>query len=97
MNMVDSPNCRLCSSNEETMLHLFVECQVTSKFLADLILWVNTKLDINIEIKPFDFLLGYLLLDQHFIPMNTLYILAKYYIFICAYNQRSPNILEFQQ
>ena len=26
MNMKDGPNCRLCSNNEETMLHLFVEC-----------------------------------------------------------------------
>ena len=97
MNITDSSNCRLCSSKDETLEHLFIECPATIIFYNDMKLWVRSRIGLNIVIDSESFLLGYLIVDQHFIPMNTLFIIVKYYIFLCAYHKSKPNIMEFQK
>ena len=44
-------------------------------------------LNANIKFTPMNFMLGYLNRDQHSVPINTLFMAAKQYIFDCAYQQ----------
>ena len=49
-----------------------------------------------ININQVTVLLGYLTKDQHYIPINALLLITKYYIFACAQRQKWPNIIELQ-
>ena len=40
---------------------------------------------------PLDILLGYLMTDSNFLPINTLIMATKYYIFTCAVKEKTPS------
>ena len=93
---IENSKCRLCKSQEESLIHLFYNCDVTKQFYNLLVQWVEDKIKFKVPVNPLNIILGYLIRNQHFVPANTLYLVAKKYIFSCAYTGRLPNIPEFR-
>ena len=88
----DSPNCAFCDRQEETMVHLFCECEKVSsiwKALLDLLL---QKYDQNFIFTNFKKLFG--------VPKDKfvtyLILLVKYYIYICKFKNELPNATAFK-
>ena len=96
MRWVENPDCRLCNNHEETIKHLFFECEKTCALINSVKNWIKTKINVEIKLSSSTVLFCYLLRDQNHIPINTILLVMKYYIFACAQGSRSPNIIELQ-
>ena len=97
MNLKDSPLCSICQDQTETLMHLFVTCSKVSQIWSDLEDWILklTKFKINFSVQ--DKLLGRIHFDPFFLPINTIIIVTKYYIFTSSKTNRLPNIFEMQK
>ena len=97
MKIHNSNLCRLCNSGQETIIHLFYHCTHTITLWNNIQNWIfdciHQRLPMNIEM----ILLGYNITDARFTVFNTIYMVAKRYIFHCAYYGRLPNFLSFKQ
>ena len=97
----DTPLCRLCNQYPETLIHLFVTCNKSKKFLHDIKLWISRRTGyeppINPDTNPLHILFGIPGNKNQNKPLNTVLLVAKNYIFISAWKQRELNIFEFQR
>ena len=82
--IVDGPLCSLCETENESMLHLFCACAVTSNLLEQLKLWVsNISLFSNTDIDQQTIILGaWNINTPDFIPINRMILLFKRYIYL---------------
>ena len=96
MNIIDTPNCRLCNIHEETITHLFCECIKTIELWENLYTWIQRKIGINIILTKTDIIMGILIANDNSKPLNMIIINTKAYIFRCAGYKRNLNILELQ-
>jgi len=96
MNKSDNLNCRLCGSEPETIIHLFTECPVSIILWRSVERWIRDLLNIEISFSPNQIILGYLLKDSDFLPINTILIVTKYYIFLSAHTSRPLDILNLK-
>ena len=92
--IVDSPLCPLCKTENESMLHLFCECAVTSNLLEQFKLWVS---DIflygKIDIDPQTIISGaWNLKTTDFIPIDHMILLFKRYIYLRRQDRYVPKI-----
>ena len=87
-----SDKCRVCQSDFETFIHLFVKCRYVVELWKDLENWIHSNLGKLINFSPLDIILGYLHMDNQYIPINTLIATTKCYIFKSAINKSVPNI-----
>ena len=62
--------CSFCSQYPESIEHLFSEFQIVSQLWDNLQNWIINKLRINIIISKSMKILGYLVHDVHFWPLN---------------------------
>ena len=72
-------------------MHLFVKCHYVVELWKDLENWIHSNLGKLIKYSPMDIILGYLHGNNQYIPINTLMITTKYYIFKSAVNKNVPN------
>ena len=96
MHLTDSPLCVFCQEYEESLIHLFASCTKIKQLWNDIQNWINTKLNINLSFNSMDILLGYLLMDQNNIPINTILLTTKRYIFDCSKFKKDLNIFQLQ-
>ena len=98
MNIVENSSCRLCQSEEETIQHLFADCEHTKQIWKNLQIWIRSILKINIQLTNYTIIMGYQYQDQNFVPINTVIMKTKYYIFCCAKLGQSLNFkcLEYE-
>ena len=92
MNIKENPACRLCEQSPETLIHLFVECNYVQIFWTKLFDWIASKLKLVINRDKITLLFGYLLNTRDNIPINTILIVAKNYIFHTASLNQKPFI-----
>ena len=52
INLSVSPTCGLCHENEETLYHLFVSCEESSRFGSDIKVWIKQVLKVEIVLSP---------------------------------------------
>lgn len=76
MNKTDNPRCNLCGQREETIEHLFWECNVSSNFILDVEQRIFNR---QFVFSKRDIFFGYEILPKH--PLNFLIFHIKYYIF----------------
>ena len=81
-----------CKEYSETILHLFVQCKDVRKFWSELKTHFQLILGIDLAINPSTLILGNLLTKTNVIPLNTIYLAAKLYIFRVS---KSSQILNY--
>ena len=82
--------CNFCKEQNETILHLLVECGNVKKFWCDIITLFSAKLGINLPINASNIILGDLSNNMSSIHCNIIYLTAKLFIFKMS---RSNGIL----
>ena len=88
----DSPNCSLCEKKEETLVHLFCECEKVTPIWHNLITVISQKLNSNLSVTNFEKLFG-ICTDQF---ISYLFLLLKYYIYSCKFKNMLPNFITFK-
>ena len=88
----DDGKCSFCKEYSETILHLFVQCKDVRKFWSELKTHFQLILGIDLAINPSTLILGNLLTKTNVIPLNTIYLAAKLYIFRVS---KSSQILNY--
>ena len=60
-------------------------------------MWIKTKINSTITFEPSTIILGYLNNDNRSIPLNTIILITKSYIFWCSRKKNKPNIFSLQK
>ena len=97
MRILDSNICRLCGRTEESIMHLFTECIASVNIWTSLKTWIKNITNIDIHFSPKDIILGYLQKDNRYLPINTIIIVTKHYIFNCAQTRHPPDFFTLQK
>ena len=93
MKISDNKLCGLCNNHKETIKHLFLDC-TKSKLLWEAIRnWILESTGIIFSRTKIEILLGYTLKESLNLPINTILLATKYYIFQCSYQGVDLNIL----
>ena len=95
INLSTSPTCGLCHENEETLYHLFVSYEKSSRFWDNIKVWIKQVLKVEIVLSPSTVILGNWELETPNYLVNILSIAAKYYIFQCSRKHIKLNISGF--
>ena len=70
ISLTDSPLCTFCKKQEETILHLFYDCNEVLLLWQTLYQWISTKLNTQLRPEKNSILLGYI--EPYInIPLNT--------------------------
>ena len=75
-----SPNCRFCQQ-PESLLHVCYECPNSSELWKDIEKLLKERISLEIKFSSFTIIFGYINKDQNHIPINTLILVTKKYIF----------------
>ncbi len=93
---MDSPLCSFCGLNPETLLHLFFQCDQPKLLWVTILNWILRKTTITINLNEQQVLLGHFSDKNNQIPVNTILMCTKAYIFYCARLQKRLNIFHLQ-
>ena len=88
--------CSFCSQYPGSIEHFFSECEIVSQLSDNLKNWIINKLRINIIISKSMKILGYLVHDVHFWPLNFVLMIARSYIFQSCRKNCALNIFALQ-
>ena len=88
---VESPLCTFCGTEDETLEHLFALCHHSKLFWREISNWlqlgnIHTAIDLT---NPVNIMFGLLDINDHFMSVNHIILIAKQTIFLC----RRKNIL----
>ena len=97
MNITDNPSCGLCRQNDETFVHLFFECIQTRIFWYTLFGWIFRKTSIVVNISQQQTILGYSSGNNNQVPLNTILMCTKAYIFYCSRMNKHLNFNHLQE
>ena len=95
--VVESEECALCGQSEETIEHLFWDCNVSKTFWDDLLTLLKDKchhcqnLNLTKRLILFNVEVNVVTDDV----VDLLLLLAKYYIYICKWNESRPDVTAF--
>ena len=88
----DSPNCSFCKNAPENYMHLFVDCHVVQPIWEETLKIINQKTKKNMVVSMFEKMFG--LAQDKF--LTYLFLLLKYYIYICKFQSKMPNLQGFK-
>ena len=88
----NSPNCSLCDKKEETMVHLFCECEKVTPVWQNLLVIISRENRSAINVTNFNKLFG--ICGDKFI--SFLFLLLKYHIYMCKFKNNLPNFSAFK-
>ena len=80
LHLVDSSKCVYCGENE-TIVHMFVECENVTKIWHLLEEYIYKTIRINVIFGKLDILFGYRLNNQNKIPVDAIILNTKKYIY----------------
>ena len=95
MNLTGSPLCHLCNQSDETIPHLFIYCDKSKDFWINVKHWLYRSLKFDLCWDPNVIIFGTLNSKSVNMPINTIYISAKYFVYRYARNNRRMNIFEY--
>ena len=96
MGKSDSDKCLLCQSSTESLVHLFSLCPKVAQIWQDLSNWIKERTNINIKFDSFKIIMGYLNRENFFLPINTIILVTKYYIYSNTRTKQCLNIADLQ-
>jgi len=92
----DSPSCFFCKSEDESLLHLFCECDKIKCLWDDLVIFIENKTDEQFTLTNFNKMFGLDSMDtKHSTTINFLLLCLKFYIHRCKFQQIDPNFNAF--
>ena len=97
VNLSNDKLCGLCSSCDETIVHLFSECTIACELWNNVKEWIFRKLHLDLDINQSTKILGYLTLDGKFWPVNFILTITRHYIYTCSKQGHRPNIYFLQK
>lgn len=77
--LIDSAKCTFCDQELESILHLMTDCSIVKQLWHDLSEWIKGKLQIDIEFKDSDIILG--LMEKRNDVLNLIIIVTKQFIY----------------
>ena len=90
--MTDSPLCSFCKREVESLEHLLYCCNVTKTFWEAFCSWLG---EFKINSHPFaitEILFGVFDVEDDWIILNHLILIAKYYIYTCRLKKVNPSL-----
>ena len=83
--------CTFCNIEEETILHLFWQCDIVNQFIENFSRWLFLKTNyfINFNVKMIIFGTN---TRYHYKPLNNIIIILKYFIYKCKMQNVSLNL-----
>ena len=97
MSIKDNPDCSFCKLHMENIPHLFFECDKVSFIWSLLYNWIRNRTGFIISINKSTILLGHIYPHRYTIPLNTINMITKSYIFYCSIHNCNLNIYHLQQ
>ena len=88
----DSPNCNFCDKMTETMVHLFCDCEAVTPIWHILLQIIHLKHDPDFILNNFKKMFG--VSSDKF--LSYLFLLLKYYIYVCKFKNVKPNFNAFK-
>ena len=76
----DSPSCTFCKTNEESLEHLLFFCKIIEFFWKEVLSWLAILINEIVDFSLIDVLFGKFDIDEDFIVINHILLLAKFYI-----------------
>ena len=97
MGISTSSTCRLCNTAPETIIHLFCKCPKTIDLWEQLECWIKNMTGHRPNLQNHDKILGYLKFGSNYLPINTIILVTKSYIF--SKSKKFPSLIfsELQQ
>ena len=95
----DSPLCSFCKNENETLVHLFWECEICRQFWNDLLALIHSqcthceRLSFTKQLVIFG-TVDNVMTDR---AMDFIILYAKFFIFKCKFNVNNPNLTVFLQ
>ena len=96
MNITNNQLCSFCGDHEETIPHLFFECNLVYLLWQTLYNWISNKCNIRIITDKMSIILGYIEPYPNPVVINTINMVTKSYIFYCSRNNLRLNIFQLQ-
>ena len=83
----DSPYCSFCNTVEETITHVFLQCDKVKPIWKDIIRLINQKENTSINVSDFGKMFG--IIEDKF--LTYIFLVVKYYIYICKFQGKTPD------
>jgi len=94
--LVDSPCCTFGKTNEESLEHLLFFCKKTEFFWKEVVSWLGILKNERVDFSLIDVLFGKFDLDEDFIVINHILLLAKFYIYGSKLDNTKPSLEVFK-
>ena len=87
VNIIESDLCTFCQEHVETLYHYLCSCPLTVIFWTEVLAWIKTKTNIELELVPSALLFG-----RNIKSECVLYIVlyAKYFIYLSRLKNQTP-------
>ena len=95
MGKAQSSYCIFCKDSQETLIHIFCNCEISKQLWKEVEKWITHATCIPIKFSPEEILFGYLNPDN-FYPINTIVLVTKTYIFTKSRNALPLDIFELK-
>ena len=93
INVTTDDNCRFCTNNVESLLHVFTSCDKTRILWSELSLHIYRKTSERVGFNVANIILGEIPLSVDNKAMNFIILYVKQYIFICLMQNKEPNLV----
>ena len=88
-HLSESDACNLCKAPNQTVSHLFINCNQTVEFWKLFKIWWKNKTNLCIHLLAKQILFGIIdTKETHNLLLNHLLLIAKYYIYSCYLNEQ---------
>ena len=88
----DSPNCTFCHSLSETIIHVFIDCDIVKIIWNEIVLEISRHTKKVFNPSPFEKIFG--VKDDKFI--TYIFLIFKYYIYLCKFKNNIPSFQGFK-
>ena len=89
--------CLQCNIFPETIMHLFYHCKKSQTIWNELKTWIRNSTKRTLNIGPEGILLGYFIRDENFLPINTIIMVTKAFLFKSSRKGISFNLKKLQE
>ena len=95
--ITNSPICTFCNKEEQTIEHLFWDCNITNNYWSQIEVWMKSSFPncVNLNFSKQSILLGYADNSKTDKVIDLLILLAKFHIYVSKMNSSMPNLPTF--